>query len=504
MELGLLPETLERTADRLCEGEEKSRRDMVLAALSLGLMGLAATARTQSGPVNPKDYWVSPTARLVRRITYGLLPEDVASANSLTYSGFRDRHINFNSINDLTVQSYVEDRWPRLTMSAAQLGNISDDWVTIQHHGEATIYRAVNGKRQLLEKMVEFWTDHFNVHVDKTGGWLTVPFERDVIRPNALGTFPNLLKAVANSAAMMVYLDNTENYGDFGNINYARELLELHTMSVSGGYTGADIRNVQRCFSGWSMYWDPNSSNHGKFWYWDWAHSTLPKTVLGVTIPPGQKSEGDFVLDLLANHPKTAEFISRKLCKFFLEYNPSQALVDVVKAEYLATGGNIGAMLKKVLTSANVIASPAKYKRPYQMMMGAMRNMKTVFNGDQWSLRYEHLYNAGQLPYNWLPPDGYPDKMDFWAGLILPRWNFALMLPQSYVWNTSVDIPALLGTANTATAITNKINDLLFNGEMMPGDKQDVLDFLSAQPVDAYRTKAAFAIALASPSFQWY
>jgi len=147
-------------------------------------------------------------------------------------------------------------------------------------------------------------------------------------------------------------------------------------MGVNGGYTGADIRNVQRCFSGWSIYWDPASSNHGKFWYWDWGHTTVPKQVLGVTIPPGQKSEGDFVIDMLAAHPSTAEFISRKLCKFFLDYNPSDALVASVKAEYLATGGSIPAMLKLILTQANVTASPAKYKRPYQLMMGALRNMK--------------------------------------------------------------------------------------------------------------------------------
>jgi len=188
------------------------------------MIGLAATASTQSGPVNPKDYWTSPTARLVRRITYGLLPADVTSATGLGFTAYRDKQINFATINDLVTQTTVAERWPRLSMTAAQLGNLADDWVTIQHHGEATIYRAVNTTRQLQEKMVEFWLDHFNIHVDKTLGWLTVPFERDVIRPNALGTFPNLLRAVCNSAAMMVYRDNTENYGVFGNINLAGEL----------------------------------------------------------------------------------------------------------------------------------------------------------------------------------------------------------------------------------------------------------------------------------------
>jgi uncharacterized protein (DUF1800 family) len=389
-------------------------------------------------------------------------------------------------------------------MTASQLYDQPEDWRTTQFLGEALLYRAINSNRQLRERMVEFWLDHFNVHMDKVGGWLLAPYERDVIRAHALGTFPDLLRAVAHSPAMLVYLDNTENFGDFGNINYARELLELHSLGVNGGYTAADIRNVQRCFSGWNMVWNPGHPTHGTFVFYNWGHAGGTKTVLGQTINAGGKGDGDAVLNILASHPSTAQFIARKLCRFFLSYEPSQTLVDQVASEYMNTSGSIPAMLRRILTQTNVMATPAKHKRPYHLMMGAMRSLRASFDGEQWSLRYEHLAQAGQLPYNWAPPDGYPDKLSFWSSLILPRWNFALMIPQSYVWGSSVNLPSLLGGANTPQTITAKINELLFLGEMNAMDRDDVQQFLAAQTITEKRIQAAFAIAIASNSFQWY
>ncbi len=481
-----------------------TRRAILAGGLIAGVAGMASEAEAQAAPPDMSTYWVSPEGRLLRRISYGITSTERTSALAKGFVGYRDYQLGYAAINDTFCQAEVATRFPRLGLSAGQLLQQSDDWVTIQQFGEATIYRAVNSNRQLFEKMVEFWHDHFNVSIDKTQGYFTVPFNRDVIRPNALGTFPNLLKAVANSACMMVYLDNTENIGDWGNVNFARELMELHTLGVTGGYTPADIRNVQRCFSGWSIQWDSSHPNYGGFAFYDWGHSTLPKTVLGQSINFNDKRDGDAVLDILAAHPNTAKFLSKKLAKFLLAYEPSPALVDAVAAEYLNTGGSIPAMIKVILTQANVMASPAKYKRPYQLMMGALRSLKATFATDLWTLRYEHLYQAGQLPFSWSPPDGYPDKVDFWAGLILPRWNFALMLPQNYVWNVSIDLPNLLSGANTPQAVADRIDLLICNGEMAPDDKQDVLNYLTSQAMSDKRKQGALAIALASPSFQWY
>lgn len=483
---------------------EGSRRALLAAGVGVGLLGLSAAGKSQAAPLKPETYWVSPARRLLRRIHYGVTPSDVDAIAAVGFTTYLEQQLNAQTINDLVCEAEVANRFPRISMPVATLGqDFSIDWRTIQQIGESMIYRAVNSRKQLLQRMVEFWYDHFNIHIDKAGGWLGSVYDRDVIRQHALGKFPDLLRAVANSPAMLVYLDNTENWGDFGNINYARELLELHTLGVDGGYTPADIRNVQRCFSGWGMQWDSGAPDYGQFKFWEWGHSTLPKTVLGQNITPGMKSEGDQVLTILANHPSTARFLARKLCRFWLNYNPPASLVDQVAAEYTATGGDIKAMLRKILTSANLMAAPPKYKRPWHLMMGSLRAMRATFVGEQWSLRYEHLFQAGMLPQNWIQPDGYPDKLDFWSGLILPRWNFALMLPQNYVWGVEVNLPTLLAGANTPATIAERINHLLFAGEMIPADKQDVQDFLAAGWLDEYRIKAGFAIALASPSNQW-
>ena len=206
---------------------------------------------------------------------------------------------------------------------------------------EGKLYRAILSNRQLEEELVDFWYNHFNVFLDKGADRFDVPtYEREAIRPHVLGHFRELLEATATSPAMLFYLDNwqsvapeirsgerQENGRTRGlNENYARELMELHTLGVDGGYTQKDVTEVARCFTGWTIR---NPQQGGAFTYNDRVHDKGEKIVLGVTIPAGGgKDDGEKVLDILAQHPSTARFISRKLAQRFVADDPPPALID--------------------------------------------------------------------------------------------------------------------------------------------------------------------------------
>ena len=252
---------------------------------------------------------------------------------------------------------------------------------------DGKFYRALYSNRQLQEELVDFWYNHFNVFLDKGADRFLVPsYERDAIRPHVLGKFRDLLEATANSPAMMFYLDNWQSVapGDVRrpngkkptrglNENYARELMELHTLGVDGGYTQKDIIEVARCFTGWTL----RPAQGAGFEYNDRVHDKGEKMVLGVTIPAGGgKEDGEKVLDILAAHPSTARFISKELAQRFVADDPPPALVDRMAQTFLSTGGDIQAVMATMLSSKEFFsegAYHAKVKTPFEMMVSALR-----------------------------------------------------------------------------------------------------------------------------------
>ncbi|HXG68877.1 MAG TPA: DUF1800 domain-containing protein, partial [Blastocatellia bacterium] len=267
------------------------------------------------------------------------------------------------------------------------------------------IIRAVYSERQLQEVMTDFWFNHFNIYWAKGADrWMTTDFEMNAIRPHALGKFQDLLLATAKSPAMLFYLDNFQSSspdaqmpgrrgqfrrrpGQFGNgigrlgrqrngaqgemtpeeqrrqqalnqflrrkpginENYAREIMELHTLGVDGGYTQKDVQEVARCFTGWTIQ---RPRQDGSFVFREWMHDDGEKVVLGQKIPAGGRmKDGEKVIEILAKHPNTAKFISTKLARRFVSDNPPQSLVDRVAGVYLKTGGDIREMMKTILTS---------------------------------------------------------------------------------------------------------------------------------------------------------
>ncbi|HEY7167111.1 MAG TPA: DUF1800 domain-containing protein [Candidatus Binatia bacterium] len=306
---------------------------------------------------------------------------------------------------------------------------------------QARLLRAVYSRRQLYEMMVDFWSNHFNIFAAKGADrWLATSYDRDTIRPHALGRFSDLLRATAQSPAMLFYLDNwlsaspTATLARFApnnprrgiNENYARELMELHTLGVDGGYTQKDVQEVARCFTGWTIR---QPRNEGGFYFEPRIHDAGEKTVLGQRIPAGGgMNDGLKVLEMLAQHPSTAHFISLKLARRFVSDNPPPAVVENATAAFRRTDGDIPAVLRAIFEAPEFFTAAtfrAKVKKPLEYVASALRATGADVEMSHQLLRY--LARMGEPLFLAQPPTGYPDAAASWASpdMILTRINFA-------------------------------------------------------------------------------
>ena len=437
--------------------------------------------------------------RLVRRITNGVTEEELDRAKSMGFRPYLDYHLMPAAIDDSAVESFVATTYPALTLDGLDLYQ-QDSNVLFNQLADSTLYRAAFSKRQLYERMVEFWTDHFNIYFSKVN-YLKLIDDREVVRKYALGRFPDMLKASAHSPAMLEYLDNTRSRNRNVNQNYARELMELHTLGVDGGYTQTDVEQVTLCWTGWTI------AGRGNFSFDPTGHDFAAKTVLGKAIPastygPEGVQDGEKVLDILIAHPSTAKFISTKMIRWLLRYDPPRALVTKVAATFTRTGGDIPSMIRDIMTPANLLAAPAKYKQPYQLVVSALRaTQPTVTSVSAVSTR--QLDTLGQVLFRWEDPDGYPDNVDWWAGTILQRWNFASFLTGLTTGTLVVNVAPLM-QVNTAAGIAEAINMRAFGSEMPASLKTHLTAYLAAAPITASRVREAFALALSSTTFQWF
>ena len=424
------------------------------------------------------------------------------------------------------------------------------------------ILRAVYSERQLNEVMVDFWTNHFNVFAAKGADrWMLTSYDRDTIRPNAMGNFYDLLLATAESPAMLFYLDNFQsvspkaNAGGNGNgrrqqlgrdplldalrgrainngrrengpaqqpgvtnrvnpqppprrginENYARELMELHTLGVEGGYTQKDVQEVARCFTGWTIFAPrgaaaaPNAGrmgpraeelreNAGRFYFNARVHDDGEKTVLGHKIPAGGGAkDGLMVLDILAHHQSTAHFIAVKLVRHFVSDTPPPALVERVAQVFTRSNGDIRQTLGAIFFSPE-FNSPeayrAKIKRPFELAISAVRTLGADTNGmpalHQWIAR------MGEPLYGFQTPNGYSDVAENWVntGALLERLNFGLALASNRIGGTRVDLRKFAGdSANTQSFDQAKVMDrflnLLVAGDVSPRTRDTLLKQLN-------------------------
>ncbi|HSI73767.1 MAG TPA: DUF1800 domain-containing protein, partial [Fimbriimonas sp.] len=320
-----------------------SRRDLFALIGTGALLTAATAARAQSGgSLSQKQL----QAKLLRRISYGPTEADMAAIASLGYDAYLEQQLNPTAIADVACDALLT-QFPSLKYGSRQLF-MADNQTLRYEQTSAMLVRAIYSNRQLLERMVEFWTDHFNIYWP-TVRTLKAAHDRDVIRANALGNFGDLLLANARSGAMMKYLDNGSNRKAGPNENYARELLELHTMGVNNGYTQQDIIEIARCFTGWTVQLDPTASNAGAFYYDSLRHDGGAKTVLGRRIKAGGGvNDGTTVIQILTGRKETASYLSKKLCTFFLGHAP-KALVDDLTRSFQSTGGEIKPLLRLIL-----------------------------------------------------------------------------------------------------------------------------------------------------------
>ena len=390
------------------------------------------------------------------------------------------------------------------------------------------ILRAVYSERQLQEVMVDFWTNHFNIFAGKgVDRWLLPAYDRDTIRPFAMSKFSTLLETTAKSPAMLFYLDNFQsvspNTGRGNplrpqrqrrgiNENYARELMELHTLGVDGGYTQKDVQEVARCFTGWTIFQprggaaaanalmgEAGRRNAGTFFFNARVHDDGEKTVLGHKIPAGGGiKDGLIVLDILARHPSTAKFIATKLVRHFVADNPPPALVDRVAATFTKTDGDIRETLKTIFFSNefnSTEAYRAKIKRPFELAISAIRTLGADTNGGPGTHRW--IERMGEPLYGFQTPNGYSDTAESWVntGGLLERMNFGLALAGNRIPGTSVNLSKL---STDQSKVMDDYLKILLAGEISAATREAMLKQLDkSDPV----TKVVGLI-LGTPEFQ--
>jgi uncharacterized protein (DUF1800 family) len=350
----------------------------------------------------------------------------------------------------------------------------------------ARLVRAVTSERQLQEVMVDFWFNHFNVFAPKgLVRWYVTDYERTVIRPHALGSFPDLLRASARHPAMLFYLDNwTSRHGRL-NENYARELLELHTLGVDGGYTQQDVTEVARAFTGWGI---ERPQVDGHFVFRPRVHDDGDKLLLGHRLQAGGgQQDGERVIEIVTRHPATARFIATKLVRRFVSDAERPVLVAHVAETYRRTGGDIKSMLRTIFASrefAAVDAERAKIKKPLEFVASAVRALGGTLEPRGGFQLARAASEIGETLYGAQPPTGWPDRAEAWvsAGTLLARMNFALALAEGRV-------PGVRASASGVAA--------LLNGHA----RAATLSVLDTQLGDPEITRLT-ALVLGSPEFQ--
>jgi uncharacterized protein (DUF1800 family) len=521
-------------------------------ALAVGVVSLGGCAPWESAdPQHGLDRLTGEPAptplewRVLNRLGFGPRPGDVSRLRAQGIDAWIDEQLHPESIAESPDLESALAQLDSLNLSPEEARDREMDWepetavsplvqkvlkvgkqrdaqpgLARQELVQATVLRAAFSARTLQEVMVDFWSDHFSINQAKGDcRWLKTTDDRQ-IRQHALGQFRELLGASAHSPAMLFYLDNTENrksqdrLGPHFNENYARELLELHTLGDTTAYSLHDIQEAARVLSGWTMG-EAGSASEGQFVFRAADHDGGEKFVLGQRFSAGQgQRDGDQLLDLLAGHKLTARYISGKLCSRFLGEVPMQ-LRDRLAAIFLRTQGDIRQVVAELFRSeefrsvpvdGDTIGSggPALLKRPFQFAISAMRMLGARTSGAE---IIPYLESMGQRPFAWLQPNGYPLRPDFWSAGMLSRWSFAIDLARNKIGQTWINLGALerATRCESPADVCRRLSQGLLATPLAACDL-DVLAQLSdtaagALPQDGL--SQCLALLLMSPQFQW-
>jgi uncharacterized protein (DUF1800 family) len=468
---------------------------------------------------------------VLSRLTYGPRPGDVERVRAMGVSAWIDRQLRPQTIDDSAAERALAELTtlrmpiaealrefprpdPKLRAQIAS-GEMSRQEMLERYPVDkrparittelqsAKVVRAVTSERQLEEIMVDFWFNHFNVFAGKGDvRWYVSAYEREAIRPYALGRFPDLVRATARHPAMLFYLDNWlsarpdfvvpagPNRGRKGglNENYARELMELHTLGVDGGYTQRDVTEVARAFTGWTI---DRPRTDGRFIFRPAMHDTGEKIVLGQRIRAGGgRDDGERVIEILTRHPATARFIATKLVRRFVSDTPPPALVTRVASIYTSTGGDIAAMLRTIFESpefSSEDAYRAKIKKPFEFVASAVRALGGTTDAQGGLALARASAEIGEPLYQAQPPTGYADRGETWvnAGALLARMNFALGLASGRYPHVDVALPALVAGADPSEPATvlNRLLTAIVADRVGPETRAVLTAQLSEPPI---------------------
>lgn len=516
------------------------------------LLHTAASPRGVAAQPAPREQTADQQVHhVLNRLAFGARPGDVDAVRAMGVDAWIDRQLYPERIPDAAVEQLL-GRFPTLGRTGEQLladfppaavvraqmqrrdaTMAMEDTVRRRQQGRPSyaflgelassrVARAVVSERQLQEVMVDFWENHFNVFAGKDRTRYFLPaYDAQTIRPHALGTFRELLGAVAKSPAMLYYLDNWQSVADSGrptlraaqrpmnarqaarraaavqqrlaqnpqlqqaaqrrrglNENYARELMELHTLGVDGGYTQQDVIEVARALTGWTI---ARGAQGGGFAFRGDVHDASTKTILGQSFAANRGiEEGEAVLDLLASHPSTAKFIATKLARRFVSDTPPAALVERAAATFRRTNGDIRDVVRTIVTSPEFFASAsyrAKVKSPFELVASTMRAMHAP--PDATPRTSQLVSRLGQPIFGHQAPNGYPETGDAWmnTGAILNRINFGLAAASGRV--PGIRLSAWPLTAQIATSSrddqVDAVIEELFGGAVSSDTRQVLL-----------------------------
>jgi len=530
--------------------------------VAIGVAALAVIPARAEGQ-GPPEAWPSAPLRddtlrvvhLLQRATYGARPEDIARVSRIGPAVWIEQQLRPSTIDDADLERRLK-RFPTATMNPGELfaaypptqraqrmtaGSAMVSPSVLRERGVfppgaiaadmagAKLQRAIYSRRQLLEVMTDFWFNHLNVDFGKgQAKWLVADYEESAIRPHVFGRFEELLTASATHPAMLVYLDNRMNLapdsmtdggmrmmrtgrdarsGQRGiNENYARELLELHTLGVDGGYTQRDVVEVARAFTGWTVVGLSerealDESFRGvAFAFRPGLHDDRPKTILGEEFPGGGIEEAYAVLRMLARHPSTARRVALKLVQAFASDDAPPELVNEVERVFLETDGDLAAVTRTLFTSPRFYEPRvvrAKVKSPFELVASALR-LSNAEVGPSSGL-VERLHGLGHSPYMESAPTGYPETNGEWlnAGALVQRINLALSLAEQGIEGVWID-PVALGAEDPVGTLARRL---------VPGADTARLEAVAREELDRIpggeeRAQAAMALILGSLDFQ--
>jgi uncharacterized protein (DUF1800 family) len=537
------------------------RRRVVSVTAIIGFLTAFAASSASESSAKPSLTEREAAIHVLNRLGFGPRPGDVDRVLAMGIPAYIERQLAPEHIPDGAVEASLK-RFPTLSMTSQELyekfekpirearrakGDLPDPSMIpfenrprriLEELTEAKILRAAHSERQLNEVLVDFWMNHFNVFAGKGLDRVFITsFERDVVRPRIWGKFEDLLVATAKSPAMLFYLDNAQSVADPDNRaprplrfarfldegmrpakagagkgsgglneNYARELMELHTLGVDAGYTQKDVTELARVLTGWSLVRPEQGIG---FVFRSPLHDVGSKTVLGIAFPPGgEMEEGEKIIRILANHPATARHIATKLCQRLVADDPPPSLVERVSRRFLETGGD----LRKTVLA--VVAGPeftdpryyrAKIKSPFEYVVSALRAIDATTDDALPIAR--QLAQMGEPLYLCQPPTGYSDAAEAWVntGALVARLNFALSLADGRLpgtWSRAESLVAQDADSDPKAAVS-AIACALVGDELSPASRTTLEKRLEAEAAGRKQQIPLIAgLILGSPEFQ--